>query len=41
MDLGIQGRTAIVTGARVSWQEGIDTIEGIAAPLNAAMRSVR
>jgi beta-lactamase class A len=32
---------AIVTGARVSWQEGIDTIEGIAAPLNAAMRSVR
>ena len=32
---------AIVTGARVSWQEGIDTIEGIAAPLNLAMRSVR
>jgi len=31
---------AIVTGSRVSWQEGIDTIEGIAAPLNAAMRSV-
>jgi len=31
---------AIVTGGRVSWQEGIDTIEGIAAPLNAAMRSV-
>ncbi len=30
---------AIVTGSRVSWQEGIDTIEGIAAPLNAAMRS--
>lgn len=30
---------AIVTGGRVSWQEGIDTIEGIAAPLNAAMRS--
>src|SRR6266571_4399232 len=32
---------AIVTGSRVSWQEGIDTIEGIAAPLNAAMRSVQ
>ncbi len=32
---------AIVTGARVSWKEGIDTIEGIAAPLNAAMRSLR
>src|SRR5438045_3915163 len=31
---------AIVTGSRVSWQEGIDTIEGIAAPLNVAMRSV-
>ena len=31
---------AIVTGGRVSWQEGIDTIEGIAGPLNAAMRSV-
>lgn len=30
---------AIVTGGRVSWREGIDTIEGIAAPLNAAMRS--
>jgi beta-lactamase class A len=32
---------AIVTGGRVSWQEGIDTIEGIAAPLNAVMRSVQ
>jgi len=32
---------AIVTGSRVSWQEGIDTIEGIAEPLNAAMRSVQ
>src|SRR5256885_668211 len=27
----------IVTDGRVSWHEGIDTIEGIAAPLNAAM----
>ena len=32
---------AIVTDARSSWQEGIATIEGIAAPLNAAMRAVR
>jgi len=32
---------AIVTGGRVSWQEGIETIEGIAAPLNAVMRSGR
>src|SRR4029078_4526484 len=31
---------AIVTGGRVSWQEGIETIEGIAAPLNTMMRSV-
>jgi beta-lactamase class A len=31
---------AVVTGGRVSWPEGIDTIEGIAAPLNAAMRSM-
>jgi beta-lactamase class A len=32
---------AIVTGGRVSWQEGIETIEGVAAPLNAVMRSLR
>jgi len=32
---------AIVTGGRVSWQEGIETIEGIAAPLNAVIRSTR
>ena len=32
---------AIVTGGRVSWQEGIETSEGIAAPLNAVMRSAR
>jgi len=31
---------AIVTGGRVSWQEGIDTIEGIAAPINSAMRAL-
>jgi hypothetical protein len=29
---------AIVTGGRVSWQEGIETIEGIAAPINTALR---
>ena len=32
---------AIVTGGRVSWEEGIETIEGVAAPLNAVMRSGR
>lgn len=32
---------AILTDGRVSWQEGIETIEGVAAPLNAVMRSVR
>jgi len=32
---------AIVTGGRVSWQEGITTIEGIAAPLNVVLRSAQ
>ena len=32
---------AIVTGARASWREGIDTIEGIAAPMNEALRAAR
>jgi hypothetical protein len=32
---------AIVTDGRLSWQEGIETIEGVAAPLNAVMRSLR
>jgi beta-lactamase class A len=32
---------AVVTSGRVSWQEGIETIEGIAAPLNAVMRSAQ
>ena len=29
---------AIVTDGRPTWQEGIDTIEGIAGPINAALR---
>ena len=29
---------AIVSDGRASWREGIDTIEGIAGPLNAALR---
>ena len=29
---------AIVSDGRSSWQEGIDTIEGIAGPINAALR---
>jgi beta-lactamase class A len=32
---------AIVTGGRETWREGIDTIEGIAAPMNEALRDVR
>jgi hypothetical protein len=28
---------AIVTGERTSWEEGIDTIEGIAGRVNAAL----
>ena len=32
---------AIVTGGRASWREGIDTIEGIAAPMNEALRAAR
>jgi len=33
--------TAIVTGGRASWREGIETIEGIAAPINAALHGLR
>ena len=32
---------AIVTGGRASWHEGIETIEGIAAPMNEALRGAR
>jgi hypothetical protein len=32
---------AVVTDERASWEEGVETIEGIAAQVNAGMRAAR